>query len=153
MRSYPTPVKYTPVNKQKYVGDVDNIIMRSSWESKLAHFLDLNDSVIKWGSESRPILYNSTVDRRVRRYFPDFFVVLKDREGKERRMIIEIKPWVQTQPPRTTRRKKSVLLAEVAEYKRNQEKWAAARKYANKIGWEFVVMTERELRNQMTGKF
>lgn len=146
MRSYPTPVRFNPVNREKYVGDLSNIIMRSSWESKLAHFLDLNDSVIKWGSETKPIPYYSSTDRRVRRYFPDFFVVLIDKDGKRRNLIIEIKPWAQTQPPKTHRRKRQQLIAEIVEFKRNQEKWEAARQYANQIGWEFMVMTEKELR-------
>lgn len=145
MRAYPTPVRYHPVNRHKYVGDINNIIMRSSWETKLAHFLDLNDCVIKWGSETKPIPYNSTVDCRTRRYYPDFFVILKDKTGIERKMIIEIKPFSQTQPPKVAHRKKSTVISEVREYRRNQDKWEAARHYAQSIGWEFVVMTENEL--------
>lgn len=146
MRSYPTPVRYTPINKHKYVGDIEKITMRSSWESKLAHFLDLNDNIIKWGSETKPISYYSSVDGRVRRYFPDFFVILIDKDKKEKKLIIEVKPSTQTKPPKTYNRKRKTIINEQVDWIRNQEKWKAATEYAAKIGWEFVVLTEKELR-------
>jgi hypothetical protein len=145
MKSYPTPTRFRPAYPHKYVGDVNNIIMRSSWESKLARYLDQNDNILKWGSEIKAIPYYSQVDKRMRRYYPDFWVVLKDRSGVERKVIIEVKPLSQAIPPKTTRRQKTTLLNEAMVYQRNQDKWSAAREYAAKIGFEFVVMTEREL--------
>jgi len=42
MRKYPEPVKYRPLNPTKYVGNINEIVMRSSWESKLAFFFRHN---------------------------------------------------------------------------------------------------------------
>lgn len=41
MSKFPDPVKYRPINPTKYVGNINEIVMRSSWERKLAFFLIL----------------------------------------------------------------------------------------------------------------
>jgi len=43
--------KYVVKNKDKYVGDVKNVIYRSGWEKKVFLRLDINPNVLKWGSE------------------------------------------------------------------------------------------------------
>ena len=42
---------YRIKNRQKYVGDADNIIFRSSWELKLLKWLDDHPDVISFSSE------------------------------------------------------------------------------------------------------
>ena len=47
----PLKSKYHPERPEKYVGDAKNIICRSSWERKFCRWCDLNENIIKWGSE------------------------------------------------------------------------------------------------------
>lgn len=44
---HPKPRKWFPKNPEKYVGDVNNIISRSSWETKFMNWCDQNPAVIK----------------------------------------------------------------------------------------------------------
>lgn len=143
MRKYPEPVRFAPSNPQKYVGDIRNIIMRSSWESKFAVWCDTNPSVLKWGSEIKAIPYYSSIDGRVRRYFPDFWVLVKNKDGVDKRLLIEIKPRAQILPPKS--RKRETLKEETMTWVRNQDKWNAAREYAMRTGFEFVLMDEYSL--------
>jgi hypothetical protein len=91
--------KFTPKNPQKYIGDYNNIVYRSSWECKVMDWLDRNDDVISWASEELIIPYISPHDNRYHRYFPDFLVKVKTRNGQHKTMLIEIKPKKQTIPP------------------------------------------------------
>ena len=54
--------------------------------------LDENPSVIGWSNEEIIIPYLSPVDGRWHRYFPDFYVKVKNREGIEESLILEVKP-------------------------------------------------------------
>jgi hypothetical protein len=144
LKKYPTPTRYYPQNPHKYIGDISAIIMRSSWEKKFAHWCDLNPSVLKWGSEIKAIPYFSTVDKRVRRYFPDFWVLLKMKDDTEQRMILEIKPMSQTMRPRQGRNR-DAFLVEMKTWIVNQDKWKAASEWANKMGFSFRVITEKDL--------
>lgn len=130
MKKYPEPVGFHPRNPQKYVGDVNSIIMRSSWEIKFAIWLDSNPAVLKWGSEIKAIPYFSTVDGRIRRYYPDFWVLVKGRDGEDKRLLIEIKPRSQILPPKSKKHK--TLKEETITWKRNQDKWTAAKEYASR---------------------
>lgn len=66
--------KYRPTNPRKYKGDPTNVIYRSLWERKFMQWCDLNSNIMEWGSEEFFIPYRSPVDKRVHRYFPDFYV-------------------------------------------------------------------------------
>ena len=68
----PNKGRFRPKNPQKYKGDANNIIYRSTWEIKVMNYLDDNPNVIWWGSEELPIPYYSPVDKKMHRYFPDF---------------------------------------------------------------------------------
>lgn len=144
MRRFPEPVRYKPVNPSKYVGDLNEIVMRSSWESKLAFWLDMTPTVLKWGSEIKFIPYYSTVDRRVRRYFPDFWALVKQADGSEKRFIVEIKPNCQINKPKPGRDSKKFQEA-MMTWQRNQDKWQAARQFAHQNGFEFMVLDEYTL--------
>lgn len=146
MAGFPKPKKFYPTNPQKYVGDVNAITSRSSWETKFMRWCDLNKSVLKWNSEEIVIPYFSEADNRMRKYYMDFIVQVKTADGKIENVLVEIKPESQTLPPKTGRgRKQSTVINEAHTYMVNQDKWAAARKYAEKHGMKFAVMTERDL--------
>ena len=78
--------KFKPKNPSKYKGDPTNIVYRSSWELKLMMYLDTHPNVLKWGSEEIVIPYESPVDGRMHRYFPDFFVEQINTEGKKEKI-------------------------------------------------------------------
>lgn len=136
--------KYTPRNPEKYVGDVANIICRSSWERKFCIWADITPSVLKWASEETIVPYISPVDNRPHRYFVDFMIKVRVRDGSIKTYAIEIKPFSQTQSPKGKRNSKR-LLEEHATYAVNCAKWEAADAFFKKRGIEFQILTEREL--------
>ena len=135
--------KYTPENPEKYMGNVDNIICRSTWERKVCKFLDLNTNVLKWASEELAIPYFSHIDKKWHRYYPDFLCEIKDRNGKIKKQILEIKPEKQTKPPKKKEEKK--YLKEMKIFAINTYKWEAAEKFCEENGWEFKILTEKDL--------
>lgn len=123
---------YIPVNEDKYRRAVDKYMnggrypfYRSSWELKFYKYCDMSENVEYWGSEILSIPYISPKDGQVHRYFPDVFVKTKD----GRKFIIEIKPEKQRNNPI------------------NRAKWESARNYAKRIGAEFIVLSEKELKS------
>jgi hypothetical protein len=135
---------FRPKNPSKYKGNATNIIYRSNWELRVMKWLDGNPAVIWWASEELPIPYVSPVDNKVHRYFPDFIVRTKRKDGSEQTSILEVKPHKQTMRP-TQKRKTQRYLAEVATYAVNQAKWKAADLFCKEHGWQFQLITEKEL--------
>ena len=135
---------FHPKNPKKYRGDANKIIYRSSWEVRVMKWLDDNPNVIWWASEELPIPYKSPIDQKIHRYFPDFIVRLKQRGGKETTLILEIKPESQTKEP-VRKRKTARFIQEAATYAINQEKWRAADLFCKEHGWQFRVLTEKDL--------
>lgn len=133
-------------NPHKYKGDPTKIIYRSRWELMVMQKLDGHPDVVEWSSEEIIVRYRSPVDGKVHRYFPDFWVKKKDKNGNYTCDIIEVKPFNQTRPPtvmegKPTRR----YLNEVMTWGINSSKWHAARDYCKDKGWNFVIITEKEL--------
>ena len=62
-------------------------------------YCDKNESILVWASEEISIPYRSPIDNRVHRYFPDFYMKVKERGGTVKRYVIEVKPAKQTKPP------------------------------------------------------
>ena len=91
--------KYRPKDPKKYVGNPTRIYYRSLWERKFMVYCDTNDSIIEWGSEEVIIPYISPWDGRVHRYFPDFYIKVRQTDGKLKKFIIEIKQKNQCAPP------------------------------------------------------
>jgi Holliday junction resolvase-like predicted endonuclease len=77
-------------------------------------------------------------------YFPDFIVRLKQKNGTESTVVIEIKPHKQTVKP-VQKRKTKRYLQEAATYAVNQEKWRAADLFCKEHGWQFKVLTEKDI--------
>lgn len=135
---------YKLKNPSKYRGDANNIIYRSGWEQKILYYLDNHPSVIWFASEELVIPYISPLDNKQHRYFPDFILKIRDKEGKEQVYVWEIKPHSQTQIP-TQKRQTQRLIREAATYAVNQEKWKAADIFCKKNGLIFKVITEKNL--------
>ena len=137
--------KYYPSFPRKYKGDPTNIIYRSLWERKFMVYCDKNQNILEWASEEIAIPYRAPIDNRVHRYFPDFYMKVKETNGKIKNYVIEVKPAKQTKPPAKPKRQTKGYIREAYEYARNQAKWKAAREYCADRMWEFKVITEKEL--------
>ena len=137
--------KYYPSFPRKYKGDPTNIIYRSLWERKFMVYCDKNQNILEWASEEIAIPYRSPIDNRVHRYFPDFYMKVKEMNGRIKRYVIEVKPAKQTKPPAKPKRQTKGYIREAYEYAKNQAKWKMAREFCADRQWEFKVVTEKEL--------
>lgn len=136
---------FKPKNPSKYKGDPTMIIYRSSYELKLMRYLDIHPDVLQWASEEFCVPYRSPIDGKIHRYYPDFFVKMKNKQGIIENLVIEIKPKIQTEPPKVGNKKTKKYIREVATWGINQAKWKAARSFCEDRKWKFVIMTEKEL--------
>lgn len=138
--------RYRPSNYSKYRGDHKNIIYRSLWELKFMRYCDINENILEWGSEEIWIPYVSPKDNRVHRYFPDFYVKARTRDGSIQKSLIEVKPLKQTKKPNMNpKRRTKSWLNEVVTYGVNQAKWKAAQEFCEDRLWDFKILTEKEL--------
>ena len=137
--------RYNPVNSKKYKGNPQNIIYRSLWERKFMVYCDTNDKVLEWGSEEIIIPYISPWDGKVHRYFPDFYIKVKQSNGNLKKFIIEVNPKKQTRPPKPVVRKTKRWINEVRTFGVNEAKWKHATKWCKDHDMEFKILTEEEL--------
>ena len=100
---------------------------------------------LEWGSEEIALPYRSPLDNRIHRYFPDFYIKVKEKTGQIKKYIIEIKPQRQTIEPQIKQRKTKQYIYEVTEWAKNQAKWEAAKQFCEDRGYEFKILTEKEL--------
>ena len=91
--------KYKPKHPKKYKGDPTNIIYRSLWERKFMLYCDSSNNILEWCSEEIALPYRSPIDNRVHRYFPDFYIKVRESTGIIKKYIIEVKPKKQTLEP------------------------------------------------------
>ena len=136
--------RFVPRNYTKYLGDVTNIIYRSSYELKFMKWCDLNNSVIGWVSEEIHIPYRNPMDNKVDKYMVDFYAEIKQKDGSNKKYLIEVKPERFTKPPEP-RRKTKKYLQEVATYAVNEAKWDSAKNFCKSKDMEFLIITEKEL--------
>lgn len=136
--------RYRPSNERKYIGNPNNIIYRSLWERKFMQYCDLNENILEWASEEISIPYISPIDRKKHKYYPDFYIKYKDKDGKIKKSLIEIKPKKQTVEPQQKRRTKSYM-TEAKTWVVNQAKWSAAEEFCKDHMWEFKILTEDDL--------
>lgn len=137
--------RFIAKHPEKYVGNPDRIIFRSSWEVTYMKWLDNNPAVLRWASEELAIPYLNPVKSAVAgrpvisQYYPDFIVLYRDVHGNILKEIVEIKPYSESvqRPGMSERDKQSFAV--------NQAKWLAAAEYAQKNGATFRVVTEKTL--------
>lgn len=134
---------FKPKNVSKYLGKTLPVY-RSGWELKFFRWCDDNDNVLEWASESIIIPYLNKADGKVHRYYTDGIVVLREKSGIFK-YVVEIKPSSQTIPPVSGNKKKSTINYENYRYIQNLSKWDAAKKWCDKKGYKFLILTEKEL--------
>ena len=137
--------KYQPSFPKKYKGDSTNIVYRSLWERTFMRYCDTNENILEWFSEEIAVPYRSPIDNKIHRYFPDFYIKVKESNGSIKKYLIEIKPKKQTIEPQVQKRKTKGYIYEVYEYAKNQAKWNAAKEWCADKGYEFKVLTEDDL--------
>lgn len=135
--------KYVVKNRNKYRGDVNDVVYRSLWELKVMKRLDKSPSVIQWNSEEYIIPYVSPADNKIHRYHIDFWMKARRPNGQIIEQLIEVKPYAQSIEPRKRQRKTRRFLNEVRTYGVNMSKWFHARKFAALHNMEFIVLTEK----------
>ena len=135
--------RYFPTNPKKYKGNPNQIIYRSLWERKVMVYCDKNDAILEWGSEEIIDPYLSPWDGRIHRYFPDFYMKVRQADGSTKKFIVEVKPKAQTKEPiRNPKRKTRKWFGEVKNWGINQAKWKSAQEYCKDQGMEFKIFTE-----------
>ena len=132
---------YTVKNPAKYVGKgVPRY--RSGWELSFMIFLDNNNNVMQWASESIQIPYRNPVTGKQSIYVPDFLITYRTRQNTLIAEVIEIKP-----------KKQSIIESKMNNRDRmvvaiNYAKWDSATKWCNRNGLKFRVITEQDLFHQ-----
>jgi hypothetical protein len=129
---------YVVKNKQKYVGR-GTPRYRSGWEHAFMRFLDNNDHILQWASESISIPYRNPITGKQSIYVPDFLITYKNRNNQMIAEVIEIKP-----------KKQSVVESKMKANERavvavNYAKWDSATKWCKKQGLLFRVITEDDM--------
>jgi len=137
-------------HKERYLSENKLITARSGWEiSFITKFLDARPDIIGWSSEDFFIPYYYPVDGKPHRYFPDFYVKFKTKDGGIAERIIEIKPFIETQIPKVPKRMTLGYKDRCNTYIKNQCKWAATRAYCERERAKgrilfFEIITENE---------
>ena len=84
------------------------------------------------------------------RYFPDFVVEVKQADGPPKIIMIEVKPHAQTNKPKIPKKRTPKTrrrhLKEGLTYAVNQTKWEYARAFCAKHGWQFQILTEKDVK-------
>ena len=137
--------QYKPVNYQKYKGDLVGSFTDHLGRLMFMKYCDREENVLEWGSEEIIIPYRCPTDGRVHRYYPDFYVKVRDKDGSLKKYIVEVKPKKQTKPPKTPQRKTKKYLQEVNTFMKNTAKWKAAKNYCDDRRMDFLILTEDHL--------
>lgn len=134
--------RFTPKNPDKYVGK-KLPHARSSWEFVFMRMLDQHPGVESWASESIQIPYKDPLTGKYTIYVPDFFVVYKDKTGKKKAELVEVKPSTQT-----LREKVGNSRYNQEQYIKNLAKWEAATAWCKQQGIKFRVVNENDIFHQ-----
>jgi len=134
--------KFQPKNPDKYVG-TRTPMARSSWEFVFMKMLDEHPGVENWASESVQIPYKDPLTGKSTIYVPDFFVVYKNKMGKKKAELVEVKPSNQTLRERVGKSRYNQ-----EQYVKNLAKWEAANAWCKQQGIRFRVINEDDIFHQ-----
>jgi hypothetical protein len=129
---------YTVKNAAKYVGK-GTPRYRSGWEHAFMRFLDNNDHVVNWASESLSIPYRNPVTGKQSMYVPDFLITYRNKNNQLIAELVEIKPKKQSVIESKMSAREGAVVAV------NYAKWDAATKWARRNGLTFRVITEFDM--------
>jgi hypothetical protein len=156
---------YIPKNKDKVIklNTQGGVYFRSSWEKKIMHWLDNNNTITKWGAECMRIPYQMTHfdngDTKVKEhsYYPDFYYEMKNNEGLLKQVVVEVKPFKEYKMvqdlnegnlviPETGMKKLKNFEYDLKMAYKNKNKWETMINWCNKKGYEFIIITEQHLK-------
>lgn len=165
---------YKIQHPEKYVGDPNLVIYRSSWEHSFCRWCDFSPSIIRWSSEPIRIPYYDRISKleelkkqgldpnnpknwTVKYYNTDFWIEVDKGDNVTQKMFIEIKPsgkLKKPHPPQEGAPLKEVRRFNMAakEYIINEAKYAAMKAWAEKHDAKFYVFTEETL-ERLIGRF
>lgn len=135
--------RFNVKNPHKYLGDPDNIIIRSSWETRVFEFCDNNQHVLAWSSEELKIPYmKPQLDGRITpaNYFPDLYIEYVDKNGTLHKDVFEVKPKKFTKKSRS--RTQHTKDFENYQYIVNMAKFHAAEQWCMHRGYKFTILSE-----------
>jgi len=150
---------FKPTNIDKYIGNINSIVYRSSWELKFMMYCDQNTQITKWSCEHIVIPYQDK-NGKYHRYFPDFYIrrIDKNNPDKNEEIIVEIKPFKEIKPdfitpegglipPDMYLKKVTAKALESYEYKlktynTNLYKWTKAKDWCDKRFIKFILVHE-----------
>lgn len=157
--------QFVPSHPEKCLTRVN--IYRSEWELRFMEYCDRTATIVKWGSEPFSIPYRNPVTNleyckknglnpqdprnwKLANYYVDFFIQVRQKDGTEKRIFIEVKPYAQTQPPKPINegaklKEQRRYCHDAQTYLVNKEKWKAAIAFFKARGCDFQVFTERTL--------
>lgn len=118
------------------------IIYRSSYEYDFICWLERSPKVLRWGSECLGIPYENLGDHTHHTYYPDYVIEMTDPEKGKYVLLVEVKPFKQTQRPDPCLPLDSYAWK---EYIRNRSKWKAAQEFAQNNNAQFRIITERTI--------
>lgn len=138
---------FKPKNRDKYIGNPDTIIFRSSYEKILFIILDMDDNVARWNSEGIKIKYFYPVDKKFHTYYPDVYVEKKNAEGKIVKILGEVKAIKFITAPKkpthtATLKQKKAYLKEMAGFVKNMCKKGAAEKWCKERNFIYHFYTD-----------
>ena len=156
---------YVPRNKDKVIklNAEGGLYYRSSWEKKIMHWLDNNNTITKWGAECMRIPYQMTHfdngDTKIKEhsYFPDFYYEMRLSDNTIKQVVVEVKPMKEFQmvqdlnegklnvPENSMKKLKNFEYDLKMAYK-NKQKWETMINWCNKKGYDFIIITEQHLK-------
>jgi len=155
---------YRVSNREKYIGDPNLVIYRSSWEFAFMKWADSTPSILRWSSEPTKVQYYDRVSKLeecrklgldpnnpknwiIKNYNIDFWVEVKKPDELIERWFIEVKPKHKLQKPQPPKdgaplkeQRRYVILAK--EYIINEAKFASLNEWAKRNGAKFYIFTE-----------
>lgn len=150
---------YIPVNKIKLIkaNNEGGVYFRSGLERKMMVYLDRNDKIIRWSAEYIRVPYEKTewnsnlkdFETTQHTYYPDFYYEMIRDNGEIARVVAEVKPYKETIEPvikeNMTSKQMKNLEYDLKMYNKNLQKWKYMIEYCNRKGFEFIIITEKNL--------
>jgi hypothetical protein len=162
---------YKPEHPEKYVGDINLIIYRSSWELAFCKYCDYSPSIKRWSAEPISVPYynrvsnleenqklgldpNNPVNWKIKKYNIDFWIE-QEVNNKLQKIFVEIKPKDKLKKPippdkNAPLKEQKQFVIKAKEYIVNEAKFAAIKAWAEKNNSLFYVFTEDTLKNILT---
>lgn len=119
-------------NSTKYQNDGLAVIYRSGLELRFFNLFENSDKYISWYSEPN-LQLRYMFNGKQKTYYVD----VQFTDSNNVTWLCEIKPFVQTQYPRTNKQ------SDIDTFNQNIAKWTAAKSYAESNGYRFCILTER----------